>query len=112
MNLSDPKKREEHLKKMSEIPVYSENTIHERAVDIQKRMLKEGKEASDIEVIKEVIVFEDEKENIQKRRNAIKSQCDREMHESNAFMSNEETRKFINYQLKAAGLEILNEEGE
>lgn len=111
MDMSDPEKRKKHLE-FAESQRYSEPTIHERALSIQKRRLAEGKKAEDLELIKEVIIFDDGQKEIEKKRMSIKAQVEREISQSGAFMSTEETRKHVNRQLRKSGLPVLNEDGE
>ena len=108
VDLSDPKKRAEYLQRLSEVPVYSEKTIHEKALEWRQKGLAEGKDYS-IDVLENILRAEEKDEEIKKKRDSFLAQWEADIHNSGKIMTNEEYRGFINRRLKAAGYEILEE---
>lgn len=108
-DLSDPKERKAYLEKIAKNRSPGELSLNEKSFQIQERLKTKGTEAT-LETIQAVLVFEDEKAEIERRRMSIRAQAERDIDQSGAFKSHEESRKFINRQLRAANLPILTED--
>jgi len=109
-DLSDPEKRKAYFAKIEEMAV-SEPTLHERSLQVQKRLKAKGTEAT-LETIQRVLVFDDKQKEIKKRRQRLISALHMELEFASGTMTNEQTRKFINRQLRKANLPELSEDGD